>query len=249
MRTLCLTIAYDGTDFAGFQVQVGRRTVQGTLEYAVARVTGEKIRVDGAGRTDAGVHASGQIVSFRTGSAVDVTRLRRGIEAVLPDDVAVVEVREADPSFHARFSARGRYYRYTIWNAPEESVFQRRFAYNWHSPLDDVAMSAAARDLVGRHNFAAFCGTLRGRNRTTEMHRTLFRLHCWRSGETVIVDAAADSFLPHMVRNLVGTLLQVGTRNLDISSVRGILAGRNRQVAGVATAPARGLCLTRVWYD
>lgn len=244
-----MTVAYDGTDFAGFQIQAGRRTIQEVLEHAIARITDESARVAAAGRTDAGVHASGQVVSFRSESALDIRILRRAIDALLPCDVAVVDLREVPPSFHARFSARGRQYRYAISTGSEKPVRQRRWIYHWHSPLDVVAMAAAAQNLVGHHDFSAFCGTLRGRDRPTDPRRTLFRLHCWELDRTVVVDVAADSFLPQMVRNIVGTLVQVGARNLDVSDIRGILAGRNRQCAGVVTAPARGLCLTRVWYD
>src|ERR1700674_140940 len=146
MRTYCMTVAYDGTDFAGFQIQVGRRTIQEVLESAIARITDESARVAAAGRTDAGVHASGQVVSFRSKSVLDVRILRRGIDAVLPCDVAVVDLREAPPSFHARFSARGRQYRYAISNGSEKPVMQRRWVYHWQSHLDVVAMAAGARD-------------------------------------------------------------------------------------------------------
>jgi tRNA pseudouridine38-40 synthase len=248
MRTIRMTIAYDGTDFAGFQIQPGERTIQETLENAIAAVTGERSRVEGAGRTDSGVHARGQVVSFRTASVLDPSTLGRAVDATLPDDVAVLDVRDALPGFHARFSARGRAYRYTIWNDRERPLFDRKYVYHWRAWLDDTAMDAAARLLVGQHDFAAFCGTLRGRDRPTDTRRRLLRLHCWRDGKQVVIDAAADSFLPHMVRNLVGTLIQVGTRKIEISDVPAILAGRSRQDAGV-TAPACGLCLTRVWYD
>jgi tRNA pseudouridine38-40 synthase len=243
-----MTIAYDGTDFAGFQIQPGERSVQETLEDAITCVTGEASRVEGAGRTDSGVHARGQVISFRTSSKLNPSTLGRALDASLPDDVTVVDVREAPAGFHARFSARGRAYRYTIWNERERPLFDRKYVYHWRAWLDDAAMDAAARVLEGQHDFAPFCGTLRGRDRPTDTRRHLFRLHCWRDGRRVVVDAAADSFLPHMVRNLVGTLMHVGTRKIGISDVQAILAGRGRQGAG-GTAPARGLCLTGVWYD
>ena|SRR5258708_2045259 len=248
MRTIRMTVAYDGTDYAGFQVQPGRRTIQEALEDAIGRITGVPTRVDGAGRTDAGVHAVGQVVSFRTESTLDVAVLRRAVDAVLPDDVAIVDADDAPREFHARFSARGRCYRYTIWNGPRRNVFERHYSLHWKARLDDVAMDAAAQLLVGRRDFAAFAGTLRGRERPTTTERTLWLLRCRREEQDVFVDAAADAFLPHMVRNLVGTLMQIGTGKLAVTDIVAILNSRDRQQAGM-TAPARGLCLMRVWYE
>jgi tRNA pseudouridine38-40 synthase len=248
MRTCRLTVAYDGTEFAGFQIQPGRRTIQETLEDAIGRITGERVRVDGAGRTDAGVHAAGQVVSFRLAADLDVAELRRAVEAVLPEDVTVLDAAEAPSGFHARYSAHGRCYRYTIWNAPERNVFERRFSLHWKSLLDVGAMDEAAQLLIGRHDFAAFSGTLRGRERPTTTVRTLWQLRCRRVDRMVFVDATADAFLPHMVRNLVGTLLQIGTRKLAVNGAIEILSARDRRTARV-TAPARGLCLTKVLYE
>jgi tRNA pseudouridine38-40 synthase len=241
-------VAYDGTDFAGFQVQTGERTVQGTLEEGVASVLGAAVRVDGAGRTDAGVHATGQVVSLRTTSPMPAADLRRALNAVLPADLAVEEARDAPPGFHARFSARARTYRYTIWNAPVRKVLGRQYAYHWRAFLDAPAMDAAARGLLGKHDFAAFSGSTRGRERPVDSVRTLYRLSCWRDGSRVHVEATADAFLPHMVRNLVGTLLPVGMGRAAAVDVRRVLGGRDRRRAG-RTVPACGLCLTGVWYD
>jgi tRNA pseudouridine38-40 synthase len=248
LSTIRLTVAYDGTSFAGFQVQVGQRTVQATLQEALGRIFDTTVQVVGAGRTDAGVHATGQVVSFRVRSDVDLARLHRAVNAVLPEDVAVVDARDTPAGFHARYSARGRSYRYAIWNAPERPVLARRYVYHWRADLDVEAMDAAARALVGRHDFAAFCGSLQGRDRPTDTMRTLFRLHCWRDGERVLIDATADAFLPRMVRNLVGALLRVGHGQASADQTRDILDRRDRSLAGRA-APVHGLCLTRVWYD
>ncbi len=242
-----MTIQYDGTGFAGFQVQVGRRTVQETLEVAINRVTGVATRVVGAGRTDAGVHATGQVVSFRTTSPMRTAALQRALNAVLPEDVVIVVAVDAPPGFNARFSALSREYRYTIWNSTERPVVGRQYVYHWRAPLDVTAMDQAARLLVGRHDFAAFAGSTASAERTVNTTRTLFRLHCWRDGQRVIVQAVADAFLPHMVRNLVGTLVPVGMHRMTADDVRAILASRDRRRAGV-TVPARGLCLTRVEY-
>jgi len=248
MRTIRMTVAYDGTEFAGFQVQTGRRTVQGVLETAIARVAGSPVRVAGAGRTDAGVHATGQVVTFPTESPLTPAVLQRATNGVLPEDVVVVDAGEAASGFHARFSARARGYRYTISNATERPVLDRRYVFQWRSYLDVAAMDEAAQLLVGCHDFAAFGGTLHGRERPTSTVRTVFRLHFWRDGERVLLDAAADAFLPHMVRNLVGTLVPVGMGNTTAKDVGAVLAGRDRRWAGV-TAPPQGLCLTKVWYD
>jgi tRNA pseudouridine38-40 synthase len=248
VRTIRLTVAYDGTGFAGYQVQVGLRTVQGTLQEAIGRILGTPVQIVGAGRTDAGVHATGQVVSFRTDRMIEPLALRRAVNAVLPEDVAIVDATWAPDDFHARYSARGRSYRYTIWNAPDRPVLDRHRVYAWRSQLDVGAMDGAALALVGRHDFAAFCGSTAGREHPTRTVRTLFRLHCWRDGDRVLVDATADAFLPHMVRNLVGTLLRVGAGQATAADVAAILAHRDRRVAGRA-APAHGLCLTRVWYD
>jgi tRNA pseudouridine38-40 synthase len=248
MRTIRLTIAYDGTDFSGFQAQTGRRTVQETLEDAITRITGEAIRVEGAGRTDAGVHASGQVVSFRIASGLEFTPLIRGIDAILPADVGVVDAKEVSSDFRARYSARGRGYRYSISNASERPILDRRFVYHWRSRLDETRMHDVAQEFAGRHDFAAFCGTLRGRDRPTSTVRTIFRIHCWRDEERVFIDVAADGFLPHMVRNLAGTLIRVGMGQVSSADVRGMVNGTGPRIPTV-TAPAHGLCLTRVWYD
>jgi tRNA pseudouridine38-40 synthase len=243
-----MTVAYDGTDFAGFQVQRERRTVQGTLETALAAVTGATVRVEGAGRTDAGVHATGQTVSCRLPEGLAPAQLRRALNAQLPEDVVVQDLAEAPPSFHARFSARGRGYRYTIWNAPVRNVREQRRVYHWRSWLDVDAMNDGAQTLLGRHDFTAFSGSLRGRTQPTTAVRTLFRLHCWRDRDYVVIDAAADAFLPRMVRNLVGTLVPVGMGQRRARELAEILASGDRGQAG-PTVPARGLCLTQVWYD
>ncbi len=215
---------------------------------AIARVTGLETRIAGAGRTDAGVHATGQVVSFQTTSRLSTSALQNALNAVLPEDVAVVSAMEAPPGFHARYSARSREYRYTIWNAPERPVVGRQYVYHWRSYLDAEAMDRAARVLVGRHDFAAFAASMASTQRAASTVRTLFRLHCWRDGQRLIIQAVADAFLPHMVRNLVGTLVPVGMHRATADDVKAILASRDRRRAGI-TVPARGLCLTRVVYD
>lgn len=242
-----MTVQYDGTEFSGFQLQVGRRTVQEVLETTLHQVTGDRTRIAGAGRTDSGVHATGQVVSFETRSLLTAPVLKRAMNAVLPDDVGIVSVADAPPGFHARFSAKSRAYRYTVWNGPQRLVIGRNYVYSWRAYLDDAAMDRAAAFLVGRHDFAAFAGAGHSVDKQSNTIRNLFRLHCWRQSERVHIEATADAFLPHMVRNLVGTLLLVGSGQRRAEDVTDILASRDRRQAG-RTAPAKGLCLTRVQY-
>ena len=248
MQTVRLTLVYDGTDFSGFQAQNGRRTVQQTVEEAIERVTGVFARIDGAGRTDAGVHALGQVISFRTESVLPIATLARAIDAQLPADVGIVDSASVGADFHARYSARGRAYRYSISNSDERPILDRKFVYHWRSRLDETRMHEVAQEFVGQHDFAAFCGTLRGRNRPTSTLRTIFEIACWRDGDRVLIDTAADGFLPHMVRNVAGTLIRVGMNQVDAADVHAMLNGTGPRVPTV-TAPAHGLCLTRVWYD
>lgn len=174
--------------------------------------------------------------------------LRKALNAVLPEDLVIHEVALAPVGFHARYSARARSYQYTIWNAPIRPVFGRQYVYHWRAFLDAPAMDRVGEHLVGKRDFAAFCGSTRGRERPVDTVRTLYRLHCWRDGERILIDATADAFLPHMVRNLVGTLLPVGLGQMDAAEVQAILGSRDRRRAG-RTAPAQGLCLTGIWYD
>jgi tRNA pseudouridine38-40 synthase len=239
-----LTLEYDGTDFAGWQVQRGARTVQGVLEDALARVSGAQARVVGAGRTDAGVHAEGQGASVRLETRLAPAALGRALNAVLPPDVVVRELVRAPDGFHARRDARRKLYRYAIWNGPVRSPLRARFAVSIPAPLDVAAMRQAARALVGTHVFASFQAA---GSRVRSSERTLVRLDVEGTpGGAIEIFAEGTGFLRHMVRNLVGTLLRVG-RGGDPCAMAGILAARRRAAAG-PTAPAEGLTLVRVEY-
>jgi len=233
------TVEYDGTDFAGFQVNPGKRTVQGILEAALARLgDGVEQRVDGAGRTDAGVHATGQVIGFTYTGRLTETELGRSLEALLPPDLSVRDVRRAPAGFNPRFAARYREYRYTVWNGPR-SPLHERFALGVRAPLDTAAMARAGSAFIGRHDFRAFGATDRSPLRTISVVRVR------REGRLVTIDVRADSFLRGMVRRMMAVLLEVGLGRLDETMVRTALAGPGRALDGAA-APARGLCLRHV---
>jgi tRNA pseudouridine38-40 synthase len=232
-------VEYDGTDFAGFQVNPGKRTVQGVLETALARLDGGVAeRVDGAGRTDAGVHASGQVIGFTYRGPLAGPDLERALDALLPPDVAVRGVRTAPAGFNPRYAARYREYRYTVWNGPR-SPLRERTALGVRVPLDTAAMARAGSVFVGRHDFSSFGAA----GRTSV--RTVTAVRVRREGRTVTIDVRADAFLRGMVRRMVAVLVEVGTGRLDETLVRAALAGPDPAFDG-ATAPAKGLCLRRV---
>ena len=233
------TVEYDGTDFAGFQVQPGARTVQGELEAALARLTGgERQPVDGAGRTDAGVHAAGQVIAFSYAGRLSATELGRALDALLPADVAIRDVRRAAARFHPRYAARYREYRYTVWNGPR-SPLRERTALGVRVPLDTAAMARAGSVFIGRHDFRAFGATDRS------PVRTVMAVRIRRQGRLVTVDVRADSFLRGQVRRMVAVLLEVGLGNMDDTAVRSALADP-RATDRPPAAPAKGLCLRHV---
>jgi tRNA pseudouridine38-40 synthase len=244
VRNIKLVLAYDGTDFAGFQVQPGKRTVQGELTAALAKILGEEVKVIGAGRTDAGVHARAQVVNFATAAPIPTSRLPAALNSCLPPDLTVWQAEEVPADFHARYAAQGKTYRYLIHQAPQPSPFLRRYSWHLPRPLDVAAMQAAAAQLIGEHDFSSFCAA--GGAAKTRV-RTLRRLTLGGEGGLLLVEAAADGFLYKMVRNLVGTLVEVGRGAFTPDDVQRILAGRDRSLAG-PTAPPQGLILWEVDY-
>ena len=232
-------VEYDGTDFDGFQVNPGHRTVQGVLEAVLARLgDGVEQRVDGAGRTDAGVHARSQVIAFTYGGRLTEAELGRALDALLPPDLSVRNVRRTSTGFNPRYAARYREYRYTVWNGPR-SPLRERVALGVRVPLDTAAMARAGSAFIGRHDFSAFGATDRSPVRTVSMVRVR------REGRLVTIDVGADSFLRGMVRRMVAVLLEVGLGKTDETAVRAALAGSGPALAGAA-APAKGLCLRRV---
>jgi len=240
------TLEYDGAGFAGWQVQAGgQRTVQDAFEAAIERVTGQRQRVAASGRTDAGVHALGQVVSAQIETELPPAALRRALNRILPPDLAVVAAERAADDFHARYSAIGKLYCYRVWNHPTRSPLRAARAHWVPRTLDIPAMSKAAAAFVGRHNFAALQAT---GSEVESTIRTLKRLEIEQepSGELVFW-VEGDGFLRHMVRNLVGTLLEVGAGQRSIESMGELLASEDRRQAG-PTAPALALTLVRVLY-
>ena len=247
MRILKLIVEYDGTDYVGWQRQPEGVSIQGLLEDALAAFEGGPVTVHGAGRTDAGVHALGQVASVEVTATHDAHAIQRGLNAVLPLDVRVTDVTDAPNGFHARFSARAKVYEYRIVNASFVSAFQHRFA--WHVPgrLDAGKMRAAAAGLAGTHDFAAFQGT------GTTVHSTVRTIHriSWRDGggfdRPLVMEIEGDGFLRHMIRNIAGTLVEVGFGRWPVERVAAILESRARMQAG-PTAPSSGLFLVEVKY-
>ncbi len=243
-RNVRLLIEYDGTDFHGWQRQEGQRTVQECLEEAVRAMTGVATFVRGAGRTDAGVHALGQVANFRTDARIPAAGFLRGLNSHLPPDVAVLKLEEAPAEFDARWAARGKLYRYQIWNHPVRSPARGRTSWHVRAPLGLEAMRAAAARLVGEHDFAAFRASDCERRTTT---RLLRRVDVGADGPLIAIEVEGTAFLKHMVRIIAGTLTAVGRAQLTPDDIDRILASRDRTKAAM-TAPAAGLTLVRVDY-
>ena len=244
MRTFKLTLAYDGTAFAGWQMQSGQRTVQGVLEDALYPIDGERVVVHAAGRTDAGVHAAGQVVSFTLSSGIDCGALLRAVNVRLPEDVRVMRVDEAPAGFNARFSARRKTYRYVLFNGDVVPPPLRHVVLHVPQALDVDAMQAAASVLVGEHDFSAFQAS--GGDVITSC-REISVSQVSREREQVTYEVTGSGFLRHMVRNIVGTLVDIGHGRRPIEDMARVLASRDRAQAS-ATAPARGLTLWSVEY-
>jgi tRNA pseudouridine38-40 synthase len=239
------TVTYDGTALAGSQIQPGKRTAQGELERAAAALFGVATRVEMAGRTDAGVHAIGQVAAFSAVTRLDAATVGRALNAHLPADVAVRAVRPVPGAFDPRRWARRRTYRYTIWNARERSPLHRRVAWHVEGELDLAAMDLAAGALAGRRDFIACSGRLE-EGRTSV--RSVFRAGWRREGDILQFDIEADAFLPQMVRRLTGALVRVGRGSLTEEEFVRLVAQAEQGTVG-PTAPPHGLCLLRIEYD
>jgi tRNA pseudouridine38-40 synthase len=245
MRTFKLVVAYDGTDYKGWQIQNNDPTIQGKIEEKLGIILNQPIRITGSGRTDAGVHALNQVAHFCTRSKLDLSALQKGLNSLLPPDIVVKDVADADDDFHARYSAKSRVYKYLIWNGEIRSPFYRRFSWHVRNQLDRERMREAAQCLIGWHDFASFQGT-GSICRTSEREVIKFTL-TGRSSRWVVVTIEASAFLRHMVRNIVGTLIEVGKGCMSVSEFKAILDAQDRGEAGI-TAPPQGLFLKEVKY-
>jgi tRNA pseudouridine38-40 synthase len=236
-------VAYDGTDYQGYQRQANGPTVQEALETALAQVAGEEVTVLAAGRTDSGVHAKGQVIAFDTEWRHPLGDLQRALNAVLPRDIAVREVAQTRPDFHPRYDARSRHYRYTVYNSPVRSPLARRTSLHMRERLDVGVMQEAAESLAGEHDFATFGQPPQGNNTV----RRVLKAEWSSEWPWLYFDVEANAFLYRMVRSLVGTMLEVGLGRMTVEEFDQAFAARERGQAG-PTAPAHGLCLIEVKY-
>jgi tRNA pseudouridine38-40 synthase len=244
MRTIKLIIEYDGTNYAGWQVQPNGLAVQQVLEEALARMLGAPARLHSSGRTDAGVHARGMVAAFRTERELPLSAFSDGLNTLLPTDVVVKDAAEAPPEFNPRYDALGKHYRYTIYNGQRRSPLVRFYAWHLRGKLDMGAMREAAGHFVGEHDFASF-RTTGCAARTTV--RRIDSMDIVRNGDSIHIDVRGSGFLRNMVRIMVGTLVEIGLGKRSPGMIAAILAGEAGASAG-ATAPAHGLCLMEVVY-
>ncbi|MFH1563282.1 MAG: tRNA pseudouridine(38-40) synthase TruA [Nitrospirota bacterium] len=244
MQNIKLTLAYDGTNYHGFATQPDGNTVSDTLKKALKQITSEEVKFIGASRTDAGVHAKSQVVCFLTNSTIPIEVFPKAINSRLPEDIVVYDACRVEDTFHARFSAKFRRYRYSILTAKYPDVFYRRYAYWLPCPLHLEDMLKASGFLVGEHDFSAFASEIKSVKNPV---RNMEKLGIDKKGEFIHFNFKANAFLPGMIRTIVGTLLHVGRGKLTSEEVRDILESKNRAKAG-ALAPPQGLCLMEVGY-
>lgn len=243
---IVLIVEYDGTNYHGSQWQANAPTIQGEIEKALKKLTGERIRIKAASRTDAGVHARGQVVSFRTDSALPLNSFIDGLNHYLPQDIAVKEAHRLNGSFDVRRGAVSREYKYQILNSPTRSPMRQGFSCRVEGELDIEAMNRACQALVGKHDFASFVSSVETARQKRTV-REVFKAEITRDGDMIVLDMAANSFLPHQVRNTVGSLIKVGQGKITADEFYSMVEAKTPGLAG-PTAPADGLCLMRVNY-
>ena len=246
MRNLKLEIEYDGTNYAGWQVQPKARgkTIQAVIERKLRKILQEKVKLIASGRTDSGVHARAQIANFLTSSRIPLDKLKLGLNGILPEDIKIVKLNEAPLGFHSRFSAKSKLYRYTILNRDYSSPLLRHTVFFYPRPLDTKIMQNEARALLGKHNFSAFQAS-RGKEKNPV--KTIKKVAVVKKNNFIYIDIEADGFLYNMVRNIAGTLIEAGRGKLPAGSLKRILLSRNRMHAGQTASP-KGLCLLKVKY-
>ena len=244
MRNIRLDICYDGTRYRGWQRLPGKDdTIQGKLETTLSRLLEEEIEISGSGRTDAGVHARGQVANFHTESRLSCAEILAGLRRYLPEDIGIYSCKDVSPRFHARLNANEKTYRYRIWNSDAPCVFDRRFVAVMPEALDEEAMKAAAAHLVGEHDFSAFCGNPKFKKSTVRFIRSI---EITRQGEELVLEFTGNGFLHNMVRILTGTLIEVGRGERQADSIPALFGGKRAEAGFLA--PAQGLCLMEVYY-
>ena len=244
MRNLRLDICYDGTRYRGWQRLAGTdQTIQGKIETALGRILDEEIEISGSGRTDAGVHAKGQVANFHCESGMRADEILQSLRRYLPEDIGIYSCKEVSPRFHARLNAKEKTYRYRIWNSDMPCVFERKFVAVFPEKLDLQAMNAASTHLCGEHDFSAFCGNPKFKKSTVRFVRAIEIQRC---GEEIRIEVTGNGFLHSMVRIIVGTLIEVGRHERSADSIPDLFGGK-RSDAGFL-APAQGLCLQEVYY-
>ena len=244
MRNIKLTIEYDGTNYHGWQIQPNAITIQAAIHDALAKITKAQTQIIGAGRTDTGVHAAGQVANFHTRSQMSPTAFQKALNATLPRDIVIVDVEEVSPDFHARFSAVSRTYRYTILNRAYPSALLRSSTYFFPEPIDVQGADAACRSLVGVRDFSSFQRS--GSERINPICE-IYECRCWQEEDLVYLEVEADAFLRGMVRAIVGTVLKLNDREDGVNQLHKILDARDRSGAG-ASVPPHGLSLLSVKY-
>lgn len=243
MNNIKLIIEYDGTNYAGWQQQKKENTIQETLKNAVEKVVNEKIVLHGAGRTDAGVHAIGQVANFKTKSTIPPSRLVHAINYYLPNDIVVKSARKVPDVFHSRYSAKSKVYRYTILNNTTAGAIDRNFCYYYNMNLNIEQMQKASKILIGEHDFSTF----KSKSNIINNVRTIKKLEIKKKGKYLFITVEANGFLYKMVRSIVGTLLEVGKDKMTIKEFKKVFKSKDRSSAG-ATVPSKGLCLLQVKY-
>lgn len=245
-RNIKLEIAYDGTAYNGWQRQGNtNKTIQGTLESSISMLLGESIELHGSGRTDAGVHAKGQVANFYSKSEFNLLVFRNTLNRVLPEDIKILNLEEASFDFHARRSAKAKMYSYSIWNSDVSIVFGRKYVYEMEQKLDFGAMKEASQHLIGEHDFRSFCSD---KNMEKTSVRTIYQIDMDQIGNKITISYTGSGFLYNMVRIMTGTLIEVGLLKRSPNSITQIIELKNREASGF-TAPPQGLCLEHVDYE
>ncbi len=244
MKNIKLTITYDGSNYHGWQVQKDKKTIQGTIELQLKKITGEKIRLIGSGRTDAGVHALNQVANFKTDSDLIPLQIQKALNSLLPEDIYIKSAEYVPLEFHARYMAKSKTYEYRILNRQEPNIFQRK--YHWHviPKLDIERMRSALSLLKGTHDFSSF---MSAGSSIKDPIRTIFKIELYKDNDLLKVIIEANGFLRYMVRNIIGTVVQVGYGKISLNEFKNIFAARDRRLAG-KKAPAKGLFLVKVRY-